>query len=452
MSALLLRFFGDIDGTPRGLIVIFTFLVAFASDLVYDWYDGAMFSLEGGRILLSAVLVGLAALKLIHLDSFLSKLFLAWKETQSPSYVGPGAGQHLDADKQAASSSEIDYRTSYLVPNEAKITKLVSWAIALVVAALLVRLVPMPDGSSTRPYRIGYQKTSLYQHLFAAAEQGAFDAFPTRFGRGVELVSFTSANNMLTALMAGEIEVTGLTNLEVLLKANLADSTRFNLVNALVWTQDAYPDYILWCGTDQARDSTLAAYIGTPWGRHRGSAVGAFFSAVLDSLGVTEPASIEQLSPAQMLAAVRSNRVELLYAMDPAATELMVHAGCEPVIENPIRFVTDLPVPISGSLISDKLIREEPEVALAMEKALSRGIAITRDPQMRSGVRAAIQKYTGADSTVVSLLNPSEYWTSAEIGWGQLQKVADDFWRKGVIPSRTSVESLGAWARLAAAR
>jgi len=60
--------------------------------------------------------------------------------------------------------------------------------------------------------RIGYQQTILYLPLFVAKEQGYFK----KHGVDVELVNFVSAPDMMQALLAGQINATGMSALDVI--------------------------------------------------------------------------------------------------------------------------------------------------------------------------------------------------------------------------------------------
>src|SRR5687768_14587162 len=98
-------------------------------------------------------------------------------------------------------------------------------------AALVLGLIGCREPQDSAPVRIGYQKISLYQHVFVAAERGLFE----REGVNVQLVPFPSANRMMEALQAGEIEVAGLTNVQVAAQAEARAPGNVLFGNFLVW-------------------------------------------------------------------------------------------------------------------------------------------------------------------------------------------------------------------------
>jgi len=328
------------------------------------------------------------------------------------------------------------------LPTPWRLPALIALLVVLGTAAVMLMLRPSstPTGTAKteRSYRIGYQEIALYRHVFVAQEKGYF----RQAGVQVELVPFTSANQMMIALLAGQIDVAGLTNLEVALKVESEEPDRFEIVNFLVWTQEAYPDYILDCTPGQ-RLQRLSQLEGRHLGRHPGTAVAGFANAVLQRAGV-DPERVRQteLQPNLMGDAVRSGSVDALYAMDPAATRLVQAGSCDVLLSNPLGTVVQSPIPISGTALSRNLLTSDPAAAGAITRALDAAIAFTRRPGTERQVAQIISRYTRINADEALAMNPSRYWTTNEIDPVRVQAVADQFRALGISSAPVSSRSM----------
>ncbi|HXM74268.1 MAG TPA: ABC transporter substrate-binding protein, partial [Chthoniobacterales bacterium] len=112
--------------------------------------------------------------------------------------------------------------------------------LAIVLIAAIVFL-PKMRRSSLSPLRVGYQPTMLYLPVFVAKEKGFFAMESV----DVELVRFTSANDMAQALASGQLDATGMSSLTVLgnLEANSPNQFRMYLFEAL--TTKHSPDAVV---------------------------------------------------------------------------------------------------------------------------------------------------------------------------------------------------------------
>jgi NitT/TauT family transport system substrate-binding protein len=316
-------------------------------------------------------------------------------------------------------------------------------AILTVVIAITVVLVRRigPTPESSRPLttvKIGYQETALYRHLFVAKDKGFF----ANEGVNAELVPFTSANQMMFALVAGQIDAAGLTNLEVALKVESEDPNQFELANFLVWTAQAYPDYLLDCTRDKGLHK-VSELKGRVLGRHPGTAVAGFATAVLKDAGL-DPKQVrqEELQPNLMGDAVRAHRVDALYAMDPAATRLVQAGACDILLRNPLGTVVKPPIPISGTALSERLLQRDPNAARAIVRALDRAILYLRQSASDEEVAQIIARYTRIKAEEAQTMNRSVYWTSGEIDAARVQSVADQFRTLGITKAPSQVQTM----------
>jgi NitT/TauT family transport system substrate-binding protein len=284
---------------------------------------------------------------------------------------------------------------------------------------------------------IGYQEIALSRHLFTAKEKGFFK----EEGVNVDIKPITSANRLMDAMVAGQLDAAALINLQVALTVEAKDPGRVKLVNIQAWKQRSFPDYIL--VRSGANIKTINQLEGRTMGLHPGSAVQAFSRTVLQHFKVNvDKVKFIELDPAQMQAAVAAGRVDAVYAMDPAATTLVESGLCSVLVPNPMQFIFEAPVPISGTALSSKFLAEHPQDAQKIIKALDRAIIYMREPGHEDEVAGFIAKYTPISKEMALKLNPSEYWTQSEMDHSRVQALADRFLELGIIEKKVNVSNI----------
>jgi NitT/TauT family transport system substrate-binding protein len=307
-----------------------------------------------------------------------------------------------------------------------------------VMAMALVLLVSGCTRESARePITIGYQEIALYRHLFTAKAKGYFG----QEGLNVEIKPFVSANRMIEGMVAGELEGTGLTNLQVALTVEAKDPQQLRLVNMLVWEQQSYPDYVLVAVDTGIR--TLKELEGRTMGLHPGSAVKAFSKVLLQQSGVDlGKVAFLELEPNIMQAAILAHRVDALYCMDPVATTLIQAGQARVLVPNPMRYIFEPPVPISGTALSGKFIRERPKDAQKVIRALDKAIMYIRDPKHAEEIAGYISQYAPISKEMALKTNPSEYWCSSEMDRKRTQALADRFLELGIVDKAVDVNQI----------
>lgn len=287
------------------------------------------------------------------------------------------------------------------------------------------------------PVSIGYQEIALSRHLFTAKEKGFFKDE----GVNVDIKPITSANRLMDGMLAGQLDGAALINLQVALTVEGKDPNRIKLVNIQAWKQKSFPDYIL--VRSEANIKTINQLEGHTMGLHPGSAVQAFSKTVLQHFKVNvDKVKFIELDPAQMQAAVAAGRVDAVYAMDPAATTLIESGLCRVLVPNPMQYIFDAPVPISGTALSTKFLGEHPQEAQKIIKALDRAIIYMREPGHEEEIAGFIAKYTPISKEMALKLNPSEYWTQSEIDRSRVQALADRFQELGIIEKKVDVSNI----------
>jgi ABC-type nitrate/sulfonate/bicarbonate transport system substrate-binding protein len=289
----------------------------------------------------------------------------------------------------------------------------------------------------SKPIRIGYQQTALYRHLFTALEKAYF----VDEGLKVEAKSFVSANQMFQAMISGDLDAAGLSNLQVMLTVEGKDPDRFKMVNALVWKENSFPDYIL--VRKDTNIKTLKELEAHTVGLHPGSAVKAFSRTVLEKKGV-DIAKIKflELEPPMMKDAILAKRIDGIYCMDPEATLLVENGICNRLLENPMKYIFEPPVPISGTVISKKFIISDSVLASKLIRALDRAILYMREAGHEEEIAGYISKYTPITKDIALKMNKSEYWTFSEMDNIRMQQLADRFYELKIVEKQIKVDNI----------
>jgi len=288
-----------------------------------------------------------------------------------------------------------------------------------------------------KPVVLGYQQIALYRHLFTAKEKGFFE----QEGVKVTLQDVPSGNGMAEGLISGQLDGGGLVNLQVGLTVQAKDPNRFKFVNFQVWGEKSYPDYIL--ARTGSNIKSLNELEGHTVGLHPGSAVKAFSRVVLEHFKVNvDKINFIELDPSVMQAAVTTGRVDAVYAMDPVATTLVATGQCTVLVANPMQYIYPAPVPISGSALATKFMNERPQDAQKVIRALDRAILYMREPGHEDEVAGYIAKYTPITKEMALKLNPSDYWTLAEVDRARVQELADRFEQLKIVDKAGNVNEI----------
>lgn len=285
--------------------------------------------------------------------------------------------------------------------------------------------------------KIGYQQTSLYQHIFVAYEKSFFK----EESLDVQLKSFASGNQIMTALLANQIDVAGLTNMEVALSVESKDPNKFKIVNFLVWNKNKFPDYII--VRKDSKIKSVKDLEGKTIGLHPGSAVRGFAIALFKhfNLDMGKIQTIE-LKPEIMQSVITAKRVDALYCMDPVATDILSKGEGEIFLSNPLSYLIEPPIPISGTAISQEFLNNHPALAVKITNAINKAIEFIRNPSNKEEIAVYISKYTPISKELALRLNPSEYWLSNDINAELVQNLSKKFFDLGIVEKEINVKRI----------
>lgn len=312
---------------------------------------------------------------------------------------------------------------------------IILFAVISIIAYLII--AHYTQSQSSININVGYQQISLYQHIFVAYEKGFFK----EEGLEVQLHSFASGNQIMTALLANQIDVAGLTNMEVALSVEGKDPNKFKMVNFLVWDKNSYPDYII--ARKDSKIKSIKDLEGKMIGLHPGSAVRGFATALFKHFNL-DKGRIQtiELNPDIMQSAITAKRVDALYCMDPVATDIVSKGEGEIILSNPLSYLIEPPIPISGTAISQEFLSKYPELSDKLISAIDKAIEFIHNPSNKEEIAGYISKYTPISKELALRLHPSKYWLSNDINIELVQNLSKKFFELGIVEKEINVKKL----------
>jgi ABC-type nitrate/sulfonate/bicarbonate transport system substrate-binding protein len=268
-----------------------------------------------------------------------------------------------------------------------------------------------------------------------AQDNGLF----SRIGLNAELKVFTSANDMINAIVAGQVDaVTGVSLVPILnLEAQNPGTVRIVLHSRM---NDTHPfDGIVVKPSSPIQN--LADLKGRKLGLFPGTTALNFTKAFLKQQGINpDDVNFVHLPPASHLAALESGSVDALYAYEPTLTTALQQGARR--VQGSIYAAMLNPSPVSVCIISRRFEREHPEAAKRFVQAMDAAIREVRTNP--SAGRASLAKHTQIATVVANEVNLIDDTLSTEIDRDNLQKFIELLRGIGELPKPVAAESLTA--------
>ncbi|HVX91036.1 MAG TPA: ABC transporter substrate-binding protein [Candidatus Paceibacterota bacterium] len=296
-----------------------------------------------------------------------------------------------------------------------------------------------PAKAESGKVRIAYQPIVFGMPVFVAEQQKYFAAH----GVAEESKSFTSANDMINALVAGEVEIVPGAPLVPVLSLESQYPGRFRVFAHSVMTLDKPFDLIL-----VKKDSpikTVADLAGKKLALIPGTTAMNAMKAYLKKNNV-DSASINyvQLAPPSQLSALQADAVDALYAYEPTVTIALDQGGYRAIspsvycsLQNPCALVV--------SIIDRKFEKANPDTAKRAIEALDDAVKLMRDDPVKASASLAI--YTKVDPKITSKVSLQNMTTAGKMDLKSLQQFIDILLDIGEIKTKVAAENLVAPTR-----
>lgn len=314
--------------------------------------------------------------------------------------------------------------------------RVVLLAVALVAAVATVYFVYKGEkrkqtGSQTvlKTARIGYQKTILYLPLFVAKEQGFF----SKHGVDVELVNFTSAPDMMQALLSGQIDASGMSALDVIANVEQERPGLMKLYLIEAFEPGNSPDFII--SRHNAGIKSIFDLKGKKLAVRPGITFETFAKLILERSGVgTANVEMVKLSEDLQLQALGSGQIDAVFTFDPTARTIL-DKGIGELVEQGVsaKYLMGQPTTIypgSGVLSAD-FVRRDSVTAKAVRDAIYEAVDyIVANPQE---AKRLLPKYTPIASHIAEQVSLIKWVKVKDLDKEKVQDLISLYLSHGVL-------------------
>jgi NitT/TauT family transport system substrate-binding protein len=266
---------------------------------------------------------------------------------------------------------------------------------------------------------LGVSRLRISLPIFVAVERGLF----AKHGVTVELRVFDTAQPMIDAALAGEVDAAGFVAYPIVLLSSQGAARPLQVATSLIEDGQHRISYVL------ARAGSGLAFPRQAGGRRIGilptAAYRAWLGAILDAAGV-DPATVTivPVAPPLQASTLAAGGVDFLFTNDPMATRIVASGLGEIADDGPpcAKRLAD-PFTFGTFALSARLSAERPELAARVVAALDEAILAIRADPARAG--ADLARHLRPDERpFVDRYPPSRYLTSAEAAGSLVQEVA----------------------------
>jgi len=283
--------------------------------------------------------------------------------------------------------------------------------------------------------RMAYLPITSDASFFVAVEKGLFKAQ----GLQVEPIKFETSNQALEALVAGRVDATAIVALEAALALEANTPDQFRIIEMTAATARTKVHRIV-VKTD-SHIKTLTDLKGRKVGTFPGSQMVVFLKLILGRYFDAErEVQIIQLKPPLQPQALESGQVDALFCLEPTGTLLESKGLARAISVNPLYEFIQKPFPTAVSVVSARMAAEKPKV---VERIIS-GLTAAHEYLKAHPQEAALTfpKYAPVDSNIVTKVSLYDNWGLGAIDRVAVQRLADLYAKKGVVPKRVSTAGL----------
>ena len=312
-----------------------------------------------------------------------------------------------------------------------KLILLASVLIVGLVGTLTYLNQPVETGTTT--VDIAYQPIVFGMPVFVGIEEGIFESENVE----VEPHVFTSANDMISALVAGRVDIVPGAPLVPVISLESKYPGRFRIFAHSEMTSDQAFDRIIVKNDSPIR--TVSDLIGKKLAQIPGTTAMNSARAYMKKANV-DPDEINfvQLAPPAQLAAIASDSVDALYAYEPNLTIALASGEYRAITDSLYCSLLE-PCPLVVAIVDREFEKEHPlEAKAAIRSILKAHEFMKESPEKASLALIPYTKISAELAPKVSLQN----MTSGEMNTESLQKFIDILIEIGEIKKSIPVENL----------
>lgn len=315
--------------------------------------------------------------------------------------------------------------------------KLILISIGLIVIASFFLWLFKENGASTNEQlkiRVGYKNNSGYQNYFVAQKNRFFE----KNGIEVEGFTFQSTNQMMQALVLGQIDATAAGSIEVIGSTEINSPDAINIYLTLVFEEDNAFFSVLVPHDSDLKD--LSELNGKKVGTSPGSTSETMLKSCLKHFFNPEDVEIIQLEPRLQLQALSAGQVDALYTVDPIITLGKVKGISKVLVKGPENKYMFNPMATGAGVISSEFSKNKPEATKRFIKAMNDAIDFMRKNE--DATRAIIATETKLDVSVADQMDLIKYWKLEETQYELVQKYLDFLYECGILKRKINAKDL----------
>lgn len=311
--------------------------------------------------------------------------------------------------------------------------------VGLVVASLLCvscsKSRPADQSAALRTVRLVYVPYSSSLPALIGQERGLFQ----REGVTVELVRMETSNEAILALSKGDVDGIMGIGLTSLLAIEAKTPGVFQLVWHAVETKDHFVNAIL--VPNNSTFKTIEDLRGKTVGTFTGATQLLNLQAIFKTaLGSADAVTLTQVSPNLQLQALEKGDLAALFTIEPNVAVALDRGIARILVDNPrCNYILD-PFPAGGGVLASKLIRERPDDARKVVRALDEAIRLIRTDE--AACKAVLPKFMPIEASVATRSRLYGWWTSKEVDLRALQRVIDLFVADKVVDTSVDARSI----------
>ena len=282
-------------------------------------------------------------------------------------------------------------------------------------------------------FRIAYPPILASLPVFVAQDQQMFQQYRLQ----AEVVSFSSSNDMVSGLVAGQVDVLPAVSLVPLLHLEIQHPGKFRVFahSRMRRENSTYRLVVRATSPVQKLQDLKGKKVGVFPGTSATRLVGAF----LQRNGV-DPDSIlfVQLPTSAQVASLESGAVDALFSYDPLI--LIAEPGRYRAISNSVYAELLEPCPVGVSVIARAYERSQPEAAARAVEVLQEAMAwVGLHPQQATGL---LPQFTRMTPAMAGRVKVDDITLSTTVDAAVLQRFIDLMYEIGEIPEKIDAHRL----------
>jgi len=291
--------------------------------------------------------------------------------------------------------------------------------------------------TSVTTIKVGYPSVSTSLPLFVALEEGLFK----EKGLRIEPVRFETANQMVDALAAGDIQATSVCADYPLLSLADRDGEAFRIY---AWEMlDTLIPFDMILSRKGSDIRSLSDLEGKKIATFPGSQLKHYLGLILEkALGRLPDVTIIEMAPDEQISALASGAVDALFTLEPMAL-MAVLEGVGQIVESSLISTYiggGKPLPAASFALSTAFIREDPKTAEKFAKAMWKAIHMINKDQTR--YRYLYPRFTNISEELAGQIPVTNFATVQDMDIRLFQKEADILFEAGLLEKKLRVKDL----------